>query len=206
MMPSVQPRPAATVVVVRATGTERDLEFLMLRRAGISRFAPGFVVFPGGVVDPGDRSLARAWFGDPEDEARACALRELAEEAGLVMSHGGLVEAPGHLPGEPSYPPPDPKLVPEISRWVAPEFLPVRFDARFFAVEAGPGLTPRPDGLEIETAWWGRAADVLAGLETGEVQLLWPTFHTLKALAECRSVGEVLELRMEAVPPPVTLG
>ena len=50
----MEPRPAATVVVVRPAGPVNELEFLVLRRAGASRFAPGFVVFPGGVVEPED--------------------------------------------------------------------------------------------------------------------------------------------------------
>jgi 8-oxo-dGTP pyrophosphatase MutT (NUDIX family) len=199
----MEPRPAATVIVVRSAGPSSDLEFLVLRRTGISRFAPGFVVFPGGVIEAQDTRLAEEWFGEPGQAARACALRELAEETGLVMTKDGLVEAPGHTPGDPGLPPPEPSTVPEVARWIAPEFMPVRFDARFFALAAGGGLEPTPDGIEIETAWWGRADDLLAGLRTGDVQLMWPTFRTLEALAGCTSVQDVLDLRVEAVQPPV---
>jgi 8-oxo-dGTP pyrophosphatase MutT (NUDIX family) len=197
----VEPRPAATVVVVRAIGGTGDLEFLLLRRAGTSRFAPGFVVFPGGVLESKDPVLARRWFRDPGQASRACAIRELAEETGLVMTGRGLLEGPGHLPGEAGFPPPHPESVPEIAHWVAPEFLPVRFDARFFALAALDDVQPTPDGIEIETAWWGRADEALGGLRTGDVQLMWPTFRTLEALAGCRTVDDVLNLRVEAVPP-----
>jgi 8-oxo-dGTP pyrophosphatase MutT (NUDIX family) len=201
----MDPRPAATVVVVRSS-QPGDLEFLVLRRAAISRFAPGFVVFPGGVVERTDSSLAGRWFGDPGQAARACALRELAEEAGLVMTSDGLVEGSGHLPGDPGFPPPDASLVPQIARWIGPEFLPVRFDARFFSLAAERDVRPVPDRVEIESAWWGRAADMLDGLRTGDVQLMWPTLRTLEALAGCRTVQDVLHLQVEAVPPPVAPG
>ena len=202
----MEPRPAATVVVVRPAGPVNELEFLVLRRAGASRFAPGFVVFPGGVVEPEDPMRARDWFGDDEQAARACALRELAEETGLVMTSAGLIEGPGHLPGDQGFPPPDASTVPEIARWVAPEFLPVRFDARFFSLAAEQPLRPVPDGVEIEEAWWSPAEEVLAGLRAGDVQLMWPTFRTLEALTGCRTVQDVLQLRVEAVPPPIAPG
>jgi ribonuclease/clavin/mitogillin len=201
----VEPRPAATVIVVRP-GRRDDsagLEFLVLRRSEASRFAPGFVVFPGGIMEAEDDRLGERWFGETGHEARACALRELAEETGLVMTARGLVSAPGHLPGDQGLGPPNPSDVPEIARWIAPEFLPVRFDARFYALEADRSVEATPDGVEIERAWWARAGDMLAGMRAGSVKLMWPTLRTLEALVECRTVEDVLHLRVEAVPPPV---
>src|SRR6184192_2756413 len=88
------PRRAATVVVVRSVDGG-GVEVLVLRRSRSSRFAPGFVVFPGGAVDDGDRELARRWFGSPTELDRACAVRELREEAGLVLGSDGIITAPG---------------------------------------------------------------------------------------------------------------
>jgi len=198
IMARMNPRPAATVVVARP-----GVEILVLRRGAGTRFAPGFVVFPGGTVDDGDPALAERWFGTAAEAARACALRELAEETGLVMTSSGLVEAPGRLPGQDGLPPPAPADVPEMARWVAPDFLPVRFDARFFAIAAPAGLTARPDGFEIEQVWWDAPSNVLAGASAGDVQLMWPTFRTLQALTECRTVEDVLALKVEAGPPPM---
>src|SRR6266571_1887452 len=150
------PRPAATIVLARA--------------------APGYVVFPGGAEDPDDDELARRWFGSPDERARACAVRELAEEAGLHIE--ATVDE-----------------LPEIGHWIAPEFLPVRFDARFFAAAADlarGSLEPTPDGLEIVDAWWVRPADLLVAGARGDVPLAWPTVRTLEALAACRSVADVL--------------
>lgn len=190
-------RPAATVVVARP-----GVEILMLQRSAGSRFAPGFVVFPGGMVEEGDADLARRWFGTEEEIARACALRELAEETALVMTAGGLVEAPGRLPGDDGLPPPDPGDVPEMARWVAPDFLPRRFDARFYVIAAPAGLTPQPDGVEVERVWWEPARSVLDAAAGGAFSLMWPTLRTLQALSECTTVEEVLDLRVEAAPPP----
>jgi 8-oxo-dGTP pyrophosphatase MutT (NUDIX family) len=182
------PRPAATIVLARAA-PGHGVEVLVLRRSEASRFAPGFVVFPGGAEEPGDDELARRWFDSPDERARACAVRELAEETGLR-----IVATIDELP--------------EIGRWIAPEFLPVRFDARFFAAAADlarGSLEPTPDGLEIVDAWWVRPADLLVAGARGDAPLAWPTMRTLEALAACFSVPEVLALRV-AQEPPATLG
>lgn len=201
----MEPRAAATVLVLRegeAGPRTPGVEVLVLRRSRASRFAPGFVVFPGGSVTGRDAELAGAWFGASGEVARACALRELAEEAGLVMTAKGLVASPGRLPGEPGLPPPRPEQVVEIARWVAPEFLPVRFDATFFAVEAPPGMSGTPDGVEIDEAWWARPQDVLRECRAGRAPLMWPTHKTLEALGTCASVDRALALRVPQVPPP----
>jgi hypothetical protein len=98
--------------------------------------------------------------------------------------------------------PPSPTEVPEIARWIAPEFLEVRFDATFFAVGAPPGLMARPDEVEVDLAWWASPADVLREHDLWE-SLMWPTYVTLRELAGCATVQDVLSLRMEQVAPPV---
>ena len=198
--PARDPRPAATIVVARAVADR--LEFLVLLRSATSRFLPNFVVFPGGVVEDQDRRLAMEWFGREDEAARACALRELAEEAGLVLAGDRLLEAPGRLPGEDGFAPPNPDATPEIARWVAPEFLPVRFDARFFALGADGTIEPHPDGIEAARAWWAGADELLDAAKAGDAQLMWPTLKTVETLAGCSSIEEVLALRIEQVPPP----
>ena len=96
----VEPKDAATVVVVRAG--ERSVELFCVKRHARSGFLGGAVVFPGGklaaedhapdwakLVTPlGDRARAAA---DAEPHARAfaiAALRELAEEAAIVAVAG----------------------------------------------------------------------------------------------------------------------
>ena len=74
-----EPRPAASVVLLRRGGKHKDraLEVLLLKRTEEAKFMPGVWVFPGGAVDPAD--------GEAEAGFRACAVRELAEEAAIAL-------------------------------------------------------------------------------------------------------------------------
>lgn len=197
----MEPRPAATVILARPA--DGGVEVLVLTRGESNRFLPGFAVFPGGTIEPGDGELATTLFGDPSERARACALRELYEEAGILLTAGGPVarRPDGPLTAFPFEPPEAGALV-EIARWIAPEFLERRFDARFFAAPAGPGLDPVADGLEIAEARWARPDEVLEAVDRGQAQVMWPTMVTLRALAECRDVSDVLALRVDQIPRP----
>lgn len=203
-MPRVEPRPAATVVVARDAG--QGIQVLVVRRSTIG-FAPGFVVFPGGVVDDADHDLAARWFGDRGEAARACAVRELHEETGLLLSRAGLASHARRIsPGDPGFDPPRASDIPEIARWVAPEALEVRFDARFFAVAAPPDVPVHPDGAEVEQAWWAEPAEVLEASTDGRAALMWPTLVTLDRLAGCGSARDVLALRIEQIAPGADAG
>jgi 8-oxo-dGTP pyrophosphatase MutT (NUDIX family) len=188
--------------VVVARPDEDGVEVLALRRSAGSRFAPGFVVFPGGAIEPEDAGLALRLFGDAEEAARACALRELYEEAGLLLTTDGLEARPERAPIEDvEFVPPRASTLMEMARWIAPEQLEVRFDARFFSLGAPKGIDPTPDEVEVEQAWWARPLDLLEENRRGSAPLMWPTLVTLHRLAECRTVEEVLDLRVEQVPP-----
>jgi 8-oxo-dGTP pyrophosphatase MutT (NUDIX family) len=101
----LQPRDAATVMVVRDLGDaetpRRGIEVLMLRRNLGSAFAGGAYVFPGGAVDDTDRDPA-IWArgrGRSDEEASqhlgidsgglayyVAAVRECFEEAGILLA------------------------------------------------------------------------------------------------------------------------
>jgi 8-oxo-dGTP pyrophosphatase MutT (NUDIX family) len=193
-------RIASTVIAARDTST--GPEILVVERSAASRFLPGYVAFPGGAVDDGDRALAVRWFGDGEEAARAGAVRELIEEVGLALTATGLVAADGAEPLAPVHAtPPSPAQLPEIARWVAPDDVPVRFDARYFALRAGVGIDPVPDRTETADAWWVSPVHLLREWEAGERRLYWPTWLTVQEVSACGSVDELLELRFDPREP-----
>lgn len=201
MMRRVDIRRAAVVIAARPG--EDGPEVLVLERSAESRFLPGYVAFPGGAVDAEDERLAERWFGTAAEAARACAVRELLEEVGFALTAAGLARA--EPAAEPlraidGSPPGTAQLV-RIAHWVAPEEVPVRFDAEYFAVVAPPGLEPEPDGREIAAAWWSSPARLLAEWEQGRRKLYWPTYHTVRALAGCGGVDELLALEIPTREP-----
>jgi 8-oxo-dGTP pyrophosphatase MutT (NUDIX family) len=75
---AVEPRPAATVVLLREAGGGPGLEVYLVRRHARSGFLANAYVFPGGAADPG------------EDDLRVTGARELEEECGVVLAPGDL--------------------------------------------------------------------------------------------------------------------
>jgi 8-oxo-dGTP pyrophosphatase MutT (NUDIX family) len=179
--PPSTPRPAASVVLLRRGGkhSQRALEVLMLRRSEEAKFMPGVWVFPGGSLDEAD--------GAEEAGLRACALRELAEEAGIELPAGE-------------------ELVP-FSRWITPEVIATRFDAWFFLALAPAHTPPQPDGIETTEARWFQPAAALEAHGAGEVVLSFPTQTQLRWLAEFRTSDEAIaayrERRLEPILPVV---
>ena len=166
-MPPSTPRPAASVIPLRRGGrhADRGLEVLLLRRSDEAGFMPGVWVFPGGAVDPQD--------GEGDAGFRACALRELAEEAGFEL--GGPEE-----------------LVP-FSHWITPEVVPIRFDTWFYLALAPPHTEPRPDGFEtVDAAWWEPRL-ALEAHRTGDLSLVFPTIRQLETLIPYAGSGEALD-------------
>jgi 8-oxo-dGTP pyrophosphatase MutT (NUDIX family) len=192
-------RKAAAVIAARE-GPDGP-EVLVLQRSVASRFLPGYVAFPGGAADRDDVGLAERWFGAADEAARACGVRELLEEVGLALTGSGLRRAPHgdvHLVTDD---PPRAEQLSEIAHWVAPETVPVRFDARYFAVEAGPDVEPEADGAEVTAAWWASPRSILEAWRDGRRKLYWPTYFTMDKLAACGSVEELLALRFETREP-----
>ena len=201
----MEPREAATIVLARPATD--GIEVLVLTRTESSGFLPGFLVFPGGSIDPGDHALASRLFMDPSQPARACAVRELYEEAGILLTRNGAMARVPETPIDAILfdPPPARRLV-EIARWIAPESLEVRFDARFFAVGAPRGVEPTPDEIEVSAARWVAPGKVLEAVGRREEQVFWPTLVMLQALARCQEVADVLALRVDQIPHPDTVG
>jgi len=176
-----EPRPAASVVLLRRGGKhgDRELEVLLLKRSEEAKFMPGVWVFPGGAVDTVD--------GAEEAGYRACAVRELSEEAGIAL-------------------PADEELV-LFSRWITPEVISTRFDAWFFLALAPAHTPPKPDGVETTEAAWFRPAAALEAQAEGEIVLAFPTVSQLRSLLAYKTSDEALAAHrnstVEAILPKV---
>ena len=158
------PRPAATVVLLRAAADGGPPAIFMLRRSARSPFMPDALVFPGGAVDPEDGPAG-------SDEAFvAAAIRECREEAGVDLGARRL-----HW----------------FDTWITPSAEPRRYEARFFLAElgAGEGSEATADGHETIEGRWASAAQYLAQGEAGAVDLPPPTLCTLMRLADARLAG-----------------
>jgi 8-oxo-dGTP pyrophosphatase MutT (NUDIX family) len=177
-------------------------EVLVIERTLDHRFLPGYVAFPGGAVDPDDTPLAARWFGDAGEAGRAAAVRELAEEVRLGVTEGAVVAVDPRRPLEAIHgAPPTVARLPEVARWIAPDRVPVRFDARYYAVRMDGGAEPTPDGVEVADAWWVSPRALISAWETGNRLLYWPTHFTMLALADCRDAEELLRLEVATREP-----
>src|SRR5262245_8095884 len=95
--PPVKPRQAASVILLR--GGAAGLGLLLVQRTPKARFMGGVWVFPGGAVDADE--------GDGDAAHRAAAIRELHEEASIVLQ--------------------DPDELVKFSRWITPSQVKIRF-------------------------------------------------------------------------------
>jgi 8-oxo-dGTP pyrophosphatase MutT (NUDIX family) len=178
--PPATPRPAATVILLRRGGkhSDRGLEVCLVQRNPEARFMPGVWVFPGGAVDAEDGEGGRAH--------RACAVRELREEAGIEVEADELVP---------------------YSRWITPRIVPIRFDTRFYLALAPAHSPPRPDGSETVDAGWFAPKRALEMHGCDELPLVFPTIKHLESLLPFASATEALEgarrRQVKAVEPEV---
>ena len=152
--PSVRPRDAATLIVMRRA--RRGLACLMGRRREDARFLPGCFVFPGGAVESADRvarpasrldlaHLGAMGVGGNAAAATAlatAAVRETWEETGVMITAPGDVgPAPGATFDEMRRRGVAPALgrLVYLGRAITPARHPIRFHARFFLTLVGHG-------------------------------------------------------------------
>ncbi len=202
--PPAVPRPSATVVLLRDGS---PWELLLVHRPGGADFAPGAYVFPGGSVHDDDRP-----FGD---EIRAAALRELFEEAGILLARRGgrfardrecerlrgftesgmrFDRALRELGLEPAFD----RLV-MFARWVTPAQLRRRFDARFYLARVPAGQTVRPQPGEVTDWLW---ISPRRALNAGEITLVYATRAVLESIADAPSVAALFARarRLKEIP------
>jgi 8-oxo-dGTP pyrophosphatase MutT (NUDIX family) len=170
--PAALPRPAASIVLL-SEAAQGALQVALVRRSAGAAFMPAVWVFPGGTLEAAD--------GGGEAGRRACALRELAEEAGVELAAGW-------------------ELVP-FAHWITPEALPQRYDAWFYLALAPAAAVLRADGREITAARWFEPRAALGAHAAGQLALAFPTVKQLQSLIPHRTAAEVLEAhRGRAVP------
>jgi 8-oxo-dGTP pyrophosphatase MutT (NUDIX family) len=169
------PRVAASVIVLR--DSDNGPEVLLVQRNPDARFMGGAWVFPGGAVHEEDGDAGRT------------GVRELEEEAGLVIEDAGTLVA--------------------WSRWITPAQVKIRFDTWFFVTRAPDGAEPRCDGQECVDVRWLRPQDALDAYRRDELLLVFPTIRHLQELAMFESVGGIVETgrqrRIQPIEPRVVL-
>jgi 8-oxo-dGTP pyrophosphatase MutT (NUDIX family) len=181
--------------VLLARGTT-PWEMLLVRRPGGADFAPGAYVFPGGTVHPTDAIWA--------DEIRAAAIRELFEEAGILLARRGrefaawrhgervreLVAAGasfGEALGKLNLVPAFDRLV-MFARWITPAALRRRYDARFFLARLPAGQPVRPQEGEVTDWLWISPERALA---TPGITLVYATRSVIESVATGEDLGTV---------------
>jgi 8-oxo-dGTP pyrophosphatase MutT (NUDIX family) len=161
--PAPTPRQAASVVLVR--GGSETLELLLVRRTLTASFMAGVWVFPGGAVD--------AHEGEGDEAHRAAAVRELHEEAGILLSGpDGLVK---------------------YSRWITPAVVKTRFDTHFFLAPLPDGQEPHADEQEIIDLGWFTPQGALDAHHDGTLDLVFPTIKHLEQFATFPSMRALLD-------------
>lgn len=158
----VTPVPAASVIVLR----DAPLEVLLLERHEKSSFVPKAWVFPGGITEEGE-------------DARATAVRETFEEAGIAL---------------------DPESLVATSRWITPVGIPRRFDTWFFLAKVGRDVTVTIDENEITAYQWITPQDALA---RRDLKLVFPTIKNLEAIARFHDADALIASRHGAIIEPI---
>lgn len=210
----VVPRPAATILVIR----DDPFEVLMVRRHSEAYFSSA-LVFPGGLVDPGDRDPA--WleliegadaFDEGERALRIAAYRETYEEAAILAARGatGTCPAPADAAGVPFHDivratggKLDLAGLERFGHWVTPATAPKRFDTHFFLCAAPSGQEAVCDGGETVALEWIAPRDAIARAEAGERSILFPTLSNLRRLVESETVAEAMAAARRR--PPFTV-
>ncbi len=175
--PDSTPRDAATLMLIDRSGSKPKV--LLGRRHNSHKFMPGKFVFPGGRIEPFDRTMSAISELHPDTQkklmvqvaepnvefARAFALaavRETAEETGLLL--GVKRDQPPETPGEiwsefaKAKVHPDLGQIHFVARAVTPPRRPRRFDTRFLTADASAvahtieGVVG-PDSELVELTW-----------------------------------------------------
>ncbi len=219
--PEVQPRAAATMMLLRQKPAEFEI-FMMVRHDQID-FAYGALVFPGGSVDVSDRELlgrpelfTTGGISDPTLLGlRVAAIRETFEESGILLARpqgsqelvsvgrASQVEATHRealCEGKIKFAQmlAEAKLVLALdllvpyAHWITPAGLPKRFDTHFFLALAPADQVGAHDGRESVDSVWVSPRAALEGAASGRFKLLFPTTRNLIKLGTQPSAAQAI--------------
>lgn len=193
-------RLSATVLLVR----DDPFEVLMVRRHEKAHFASA-LVFPGGTIDPADRSdewlelIAGAEALDDDGRTlRVAACRELFEEASILLAD----DVPPHCLAPAAKARPFIEVVREagiklrldgferFGHWLTPKSGLKRFDTHFFLCRAPAGQEAACDGGETVALEWIAPAAALE--QADQRNILFPTRMNLRKLARSADSGSAL--------------
>lgn len=194
-------------MLVREAGPG-EIAVYMTRRSGQSRFVPDAYVFPGGAVDIADSSdrLHARLLGKnirPGREFAAAALRELFEEAGVLIAAAPdgtparfrteqLSALRAELAGGADFADLltrenlslDARDLVYYSNWITPLSEPLRFDVHFFLAPAPHGQIASADAVEVHDGRWFTPREALEQADRDELRVIFPTRKHLERLAE----------------------
>lgn len=236
------PKKAATTILLR-DARKGGFEAFLLRRNEKSDFMGGMFVYPGGrlekedwehgILRDGDEPLRhREWAAageSPREEhlaLRVAALRELFEEAGVLLAYravdrvgsgniGAVVRFTEHREllqrGEEKFIHflRERDLEPAVdslyyyARWVTPVARPIRFDTHFFLARHPSDQEAVPDRKETTQGVWLAPRKALEANMAGLVPLSPPTLKTLEDLARFGTIDDVLSSLSDAPVSPV---
>ncbi len=208
--PVASTRDAAAVILFRKVQRPAEpkrsaplptAEVFWLKREAKLAFAGGFYAFPGGKVDKADAAVPVEGATGLEATLRVTAARELLEETGVLVasgpalpqaeldamrkalldekaSFGALLEKHGLKLRAADFV--------DAGRWITPPHLPVRFDARFFLVEAPEGASAVVWPGELTEGEWIAPNPALTRWANGTALLHPPNLHALQSLVAYR--------------------
>ena len=79
-----------------------------------------------------------------------------------------------------------------FSHWITPEFLPHRYDVRFFVAEAPVNQEALHDGIELTRHVWLTPKKILEGFRRREFDMVVPTLVTIEEISRHKTIQEII--------------
>jgi 8-oxo-dGTP pyrophosphatase MutT (NUDIX family) len=228
-----KPKPAATVILLRAAEPKRFEVFLTRRPDGMP-FLGGMYCFPGGGVNQDDFAprITDQCFGLTPMQARKiigahfsprqalgfwiAGIRELFEECGLLFAvdsagnrfpqsraqanraidaHRRLLDKSLSFVSliESNDLRCDLSRLTFLSHWQTPAQTSLRFDTHFFLAALPADQTPLAASYEVTHSLWLSPDEAMRRSARGELPMIFPTFASLRTLADFDTIESMLK-------------